>query len=68
MYLWLYTKQLQSFLEFGRKSELEVAEDIEILRFLELDQKIRMYKASDRSVAIDVEEDIPIVKNLLRKK
>ena len=60
-------KQLQSFLEFGRKSELEVAEDIEILRFLELDQKIRMYKASDRSVAIDVEEDIPIVKNLLRK-
>ena len=60
-------EQLQSFLEYGRKSKLEIAEDIEILRFLEFDQKIRMYKASDGSIAIDVEDDIPVVKNLLRK-
>ena len=61
-------KQLQSFLEFGRKSELEFTEDIEILRFLEIDQKIRMFQASDGSVAIDVEDDISIVENLIRQK
>ncbi|MEZ2625231.1 glycosyltransferase [Paenalcaligenes hominis] len=35
-------EELTAFRKFGRKSELEYAEDIEILRFLELGKTIRM--------------------------
>ncbi len=59
--------QLIKFGKFGRKSILETSEDIEILRFLELGYKIKMLEVEGNSYAVDVEEDISIVENRLRK-
>jgi len=61
-------KQLQEFKNFGRKSCLEHSEDIEILRFLELNHRVLMYKCKPGSLAIDVPEDVPKVEAVMRKK
>lgn len=50
--------ELRSFQQFGRKSELEHSEDIEILRFLELGKSIRMVETKPGSLAVDVPEDV----------
>lgn len=59
-------EELTSFRAFGRKSELECAEDIEILRFLELGKKVRMVETQSGSLAVDVPEDIKRVEQQLR--
>ena len=59
---------LKKYFNYGRKSLLESNEDIEILRFLELDTKILMYECKDNSSAVDVPEDVPKVENLLRER
>ena len=59
-------EQLIAFSEFGRKSLIEEYEDIEILRFLELDQEIMMFKCSPGSLAVDVPSDVGLVENALR--
>ena len=41
-------KELKDFYSFGRKSQLESSEDIEILRFLELNKTIRMIKTTPK--------------------
>lgn len=69
--IYAFTKQeLREFHEFGRKSQLEQSEDIEILRFLELSKTIKMIETKPGSLAVDVPEDIALVeeglKNLLR--
>ena len=51
-------EELLSFTNFGRKSYLEQLEDIEILRFLELNKKIRLVKSKADSLAVDIPEDI----------
>ena len=58
---------LDKFLSYGRKSRTEKIEDIEILRFFELNINIKMFEASKSSLAIDVPEDVQRVENALRK-
>lgn len=47
------------------KTPLELEEDIEILRFLELGRRIKMIKVDAGSLAVDVPEDIERVENAL---
>jgi 3-deoxy-manno-octulosonate cytidylyltransferase (CMP-KDO synthetase) len=54
-----FTRQeLLDFKNFGRKSELEYSEDIEILRFFELNKKIIMVEVTAGSLAVDIPEDV----------
>lgn len=59
--------ELGAFHDFGRKSELEQCEDIEILRFLELGKTIRMVHTQPGSLAVDVPEDVIRVEAALRQ-
>jgi 3-deoxy-manno-octulosonate cytidylyltransferase (CMP-KDO synthetase) len=58
--------ELRAFHGFGRKSELEKSEDIEILRFLEMGKKIRMIETRPGSLAVDVPEDVARVEVALQ--
>lgn len=53
--------ELNLFRNFGRKSELENFEDIEILRFLELGVAVQMVETKAGSYAVDTPEDVKIV-------
>jgi len=67
--IYAFTKEeLDAFRKFGRKSILEQLEDIELLRFLELNKKILMIETKSGSLAIDVPKDIPNVENALRNR
>jgi 3-deoxy-manno-octulosonate cytidylyltransferase (CMP-KDO synthetase) len=67
--IYAYTKQeLQEFRSFGRKSQLEFHEDIEILRFLELKKTVLMVETSAGSLAVDVPSDVQLVEDRLREK
>ena len=57
---------LDRFLSYVRKSRTEKIEDIEILRFFELNINIKMFEASKSSLAVDVPEDVKKVENALR--
>jgi len=59
-------EQLAKYREFGRKSELESYEDIEILRFFELKIPVLMVKTKPGSLAVDVPEDVAKVESALR--
>lgn len=59
--------ELRAFRAFGRKSELEHSEDIEILRFLELGKTIRMVETQPGSLAVDVPDDVKKVEAALLK-
>ena len=61
-------KQLNNFLNYGKKSIIEEIEDIEILRFFELGINIKMFQASKSSLAVDVPEDVEKVENELKKE
>lgn len=61
-------KSLKKFTKYGRKSPLEKIEDIEILRFIEMNEKVRMVKMSDESISVDTEEDIPSVKKAIKER
>ena len=58
--------ELESFASFGRKSELESSEDIEILRFLELNKKILMVETKPGSYAVDTPGDVLVAESALR--
>ena len=58
--------ELSAFKNFGRKSELERSEDIEILRFLELGISIRLVETRPGSLAVDVPEDVQRVEAAMR--
>lgn len=60
-------EELLAFREFGRKSELEYSEDIEILRFLEMGKTVRMIETKPGSLAVDIPEDVPVVEAALRQ-
>ncbi|QNK64725.1 3-deoxy-manno-octulosonate cytidylyltransferase [Pedobacter sp. PAMC26386] len=49
---------LRSFAGAKSKTNLEAEEDIEILRFLELDYEVRMIELSSESIAVDNPEDL----------
>lgn len=59
--------ELVRFGQYGRKSILEQHEDIEILRFLELNIPIKMIETSGVSYAVDVPEDVLVVEEFLSK-
>ncbi|MBB5187724.1 3-deoxy-manno-octulosonate cytidylyltransferase (CMP-KDO synthetase) [Zhongshania antarctica] len=61
-------KQLADFENFGRKSKLESSEDIEIIRFLEWGQEIRMVEAVSGSLAVDVVGDVIPVEAALQSR
>lgn len=60
--------ELKAFGSFGRKSYLEGLEDIEILRFLELNIPVRMVESSGDSRAVDIPEDVAAVEKILKRK
>lgn len=60
-------RELNAFGEFGRKSFLESIEDIELLRFLELDIPVRMAETSGGSYAVDIPEDVAVVEAAIKK-
>lgn len=60
--------ELSAFSSFERKGYLERIEDIEILRFLELNIPVRMVKVTGGSKAVDVPEDVRAVEFLLRAR
>lgn len=60
--------ELEAFGEFSRKSRLEQAEDIEILRFLELGIKVHMIKTMPGSLAVDRPEDVELVEAEMRNR
>ena len=58
---------LQIFSSYKEKTVFEELEDIEILRFLENDTLVNMVELSGDSLAVDVLEDIPIVKMRIKE-
>lgn len=65
--IYAFTKdELVSFRAFGRKSELEFSEDIEILRFLEMNKTIRLVETKPGSLAVDVPSDVPKIEEAMR--
>lgn len=61
-------EQLMKYRKFGRNGEIERYEDIEVLRFLDIGEKVRMIKMSANSIAIDVPGDVHLVEKILRDK
>lgn len=61
-------KQLKKFYSMKKKSETENFEDIEILRFFDLNEKIKMVKLNSNSVAVDEIADVKKAEKLLSKK
>jgi len=60
-------KQLMKFYKLKKKSEIEKSEDIELLSFFELDEKIKGVKLSNNSIAVDVKQDIKKVELKIKK-
>ena len=61
-----FNEEIKLFRGFGRKSLLEQSEDIEILRFLDLERNVLMFKCENESLAVDVPEDVVAVENYLK--
>ncbi len=67
--IYAYTKkELLAYRDFGRKSQLEYSEDIEILRFMELGKTIFMVETNSGSLAVDIPEDVTGVEAALSKR
>jgi 3-deoxy-manno-octulosonate cytidylyltransferase (CMP-KDO synthetase) len=60
-------EDLRLFASVSAKGPLEAAEDIEILRFLELGHPVRMVRTSTASLAVDAPEDVAKVEAALRQ-
>lgn len=59
--------ELEVFSSCNKKTPIEQAEDIEILRFLELGHTVKMLEVEKSSLAIDVPSDVQLVENALNK-
>jgi len=64
----IYAFPYDALLNFSKvkKTSLEEEEDIEILRFLELNYKVQMIELSSQSIPVDLPEDIIKVENFLK--
>lgn len=58
---------LRIFSENPCKTPFEESEDIEILRFLELGQTVKLVEVSGKSIAVDTETDLYKVRNIIEK-
>lgn len=66
----IYSFPRDSLVEFEKrasKTPLEEMEDIELLRFIELDVRVHMLRVSSANVAVDVPEDVVKVEELIAK-
>lgn len=61
-------KSLLNFAKIRNKTQIESLEDIEILRFLEQGYRVKMIKMSNKSLAIDNDEDLEKAKIYLKYK
>ena len=61
-------QQLEKFSRRGTKTPLEESEDIEVLRFIELDQPVKMVKLENRGVAVDEPNDVNRAEVALRNR
>lgn len=61
-------KELDIFAKNKKKTFYEEKEDIEILRFFDLNKKIKMVKLSSNTVAVDKKSDIKKVEKILLQK
>lgn len=59
--------ELEAFGTFGERAQLEAREDIEILRFLELDIPVTMVEVEGASIAVDEPGDIARVERRLSR-
>ncbi len=59
---------LDAFASQSHKTPLELCEDIEILRFLELGWEVRMLELSSDSVAVDTPEDVCRAEQAIRER
>ncbi len=57
--------ELIEYKNYGKKGSLEYLEDIEILRFLEIEKKIFMFECKKGSLAVDIPEDIEKIETYL---
>jgi 3-deoxy-manno-octulosonate cytidylyltransferase (CMP-KDO synthetase) len=60
-------KELEAFGSQTEKSEIEKHEDIEILRFFDLNIPVLMVETAESSLAVDVIEDVAKVEEVLKK-
>ena len=60
-------RELKKFYTQKKKSETEQIEDIEILRFFDLNIKIKMVKLNSNSVAVDEIKDVKKAEKLIKK-
>jgi 3-deoxy-manno-octulosonate cytidylyltransferase (CMP-KDO synthetase) len=58
--------ELIAYSDYGKKSKIEQSEDIEILRFFELNKTIRLVQTSSGSLAVDKPEDVKKVEKVLK--
>lgn len=66
----IYAFNRHELLDYGKyikKSTLEYSEDIEIIRFLEWGQTIRMVQTRPGSLAVDIPDDVKNVEKALKK-
>lgn len=63
-----YPYKLLSKITLNKKSKIEKYEDIEILRFLELGYKVKMIKMSNKSLAVDTQNDLDKAEIYLKLK
>lgn len=61
-------KELKKFYSLKKKSDIESMEDIEILRFFDLDIKIKMVKLNSNSVAVDELADVKKAEKIIKNK
>ena len=61
-------KELSKFYSKKKKGEIESMEDIEILRFFDLDVKIKMIRLHSNSVAVDELKDVKKAEKLIKFK
>ena len=64
-------KILESFYHWGvesHKTKLEWVEDIEILRFLEMNLNVKIIEVSDVGCSVDIPSDVNKVEKLLNEK
>jgi len=59
-------KSLKIYSSIKKKTKLELIEDLESNRFLELGYQVKMLKMSNKSVAVDTEEDLLKVRKLVK--
>ncbi len=60
-------KELEAFGSMNQKAECERFEDIEILRFFDLEIPVKMVETEESSLAVDVIEDVEKVEAVLAK-